>query len=66
MILFCFPLSLCLVVDNKTETHATIWRIPTQDDGSDNDGAILDDSSSSAQSLEVLCRLDNSHGNIAR
>ncbi|XP_072026211.1 EARP and GARP complex-interacting protein 1-like [Amphiura filiformis] len=53
------------IVDNKTETHATIWRLPTQDDGSESEPVVLDDSPSSAQSLEVLCRLDNSHGSIA-
>uniref|UniRef100_A0A8C5MMC8 EARP-interacting protein homolog n=1 Tax=Leptobrachium leishanense TaxID=445787 RepID=A0A8C5MMC8_9ANUR len=50
--------------DSKVMTCAAVWRIPKELQAGSHESP--DDSSSNAQSLELLCHLDNTtHGNMA-
>uniref|UniRef100_A0A5F4WII9 EARP and GARP complex-interacting protein 1 n=1 Tax=Callithrix jacchus TaxID=9483 RepID=A0A5F4WII9_CALJA len=54
----------CSASDSKVLTCAAVWRMPKELESGSHESP--DDSSSTAQTLELLCHLDNTaHGNMA-
>lgn len=54
----------CLATDSRVQACAAVWRMPKELESGSHESP--DDPASTAQTLELLCHLDNSaQGNVA-